>query len=85
MRTTIEIQDALFRRAKSVTALKGLSLRNFINSAVVHELERLGQAQETSVNNVTFPLVPSQGAKSVSLSNARVNELLEEDDLNAVS
>jgi len=85
MRTTIEIQDALFRRAKSVTALKGLSLRNFINSAVIHELERLDQPSDPSVSKVTFPLIASRDSKSVSLSNAQINAFLEEEDLDAIS
>ena len=39
MKTTIEIPDALFRRAKSVAAQRGIPLRAFISEALADKLK----------------------------------------------
>jgi hypothetical protein len=38
MKTTLEIPDALFRRAKSVAAERGIPLRQFVTEAVKEKL-----------------------------------------------
>ena len=38
MKTTLEIPDALFRRAKSVAAQRGIALRAFVTEAVEEKL-----------------------------------------------
>ena len=45
MKTTLEIPDALFRRAKSVAAQRGIPLRAFVTEAVAEKLEA-GSKQE---------------------------------------
>ena len=39
MKTTLEIPDFLFRRAKSVAAERGISLRQFVTEAVQEKLK----------------------------------------------
>ena len=85
MRTTIDIPDPLFRRIKSVAASKGLSLKEFINSAAVRELERLERPAEQNAGWGSFPLVPSGRSTKVPLTNDKVLELLAEDELDALS
>jgi hypothetical protein len=40
MKTTIEIPDALFRRAKAAAAERGASLRDLVTEAVSEKLDR---------------------------------------------
>ena len=39
MKTTLEIPDPIFRRAKSVAAQRGIPLRAFVTEAVTEKLE----------------------------------------------
>ena len=43
MKTTLEIPDFLFRRAKSVAAERGIPLRQFVTEAVQEKLETTSQ------------------------------------------
>lgn len=43
MKTTLEIPDFLFRRAKSVAAEKGIPLRQFVTEAVQEKLKTTSQ------------------------------------------
>jgi len=46
MKTTLEIPDPIFRRAKSVAAQRGIPLRAFVTEAVVEKLEASSQREE---------------------------------------
>jgi hypothetical protein len=46
MKTTLEIPDAVFRRAKSVAARRGIPLRAFVTEAVEEKLDAGRKAQE---------------------------------------
>lgn len=41
MKTTIDISDDLFRRTKATAAMRGQSLKDFINEALRRRLERM--------------------------------------------
>ena len=43
MKTTLEIPDALFRRAKSAAAEKGIPLRELVSEALAEKLRRPAQ------------------------------------------
>lgn len=43
MKTTLEIPDAIFRRAKSAAAERGIPLREFVTEAVKDKLVATGQ------------------------------------------
>ena len=46
MKTTLEIPDAVFRRAKSVAAQRGIPLREFVTEAVKEKLADAGKAAD---------------------------------------
>jgi hypothetical protein len=47
MKTTLEIPDSIFRRAKSVAADRGIPLREFVTEAVREKLVADSRATET--------------------------------------
>ena len=47
MKTTLEIPDAIFRRAKSAAAGRGIPLREFVTEAVREKLVTHAAASET--------------------------------------
>ncbi len=46
MKTTLEIPDRIFRRAKSVAAQRGIPLRAFVTEAVTEKLEATVKREE---------------------------------------
>lgn len=46
MKTTLEIPDPIFRRAKSVAAQRGIALRAFVTEAVEEKLASASQQEE---------------------------------------
>jgi hypothetical protein len=46
MKTTIDIPDATLRRAKSIAAEKGITLRQFVTEAVEEKLKNFAPAEE---------------------------------------
>ncbi len=46
MKTTLEIPDPVFRRAKSVAAQRGIALRAFVTEAVEEKLAATAQGEE---------------------------------------
>ncbi|HKO10495.1 MAG TPA: hypothetical protein VJV22_00905 [Acidobacteriaceae bacterium] len=46
MKTTLEIPDPIFRRAKSVAAARGIALRAFVTEAVEEKLAAVSQREE---------------------------------------
>ncbi|MGH9591147.1 MAG: hypothetical protein ACRD25_12185 [Terracidiphilus sp.] len=46
MKTTLEIPDRIFRRAKSVAAQRGIALRAFVTEAVEQKLAAASQKAE---------------------------------------
>jgi len=79
MRTTINIPDKLFRRAKAVASLRGLTLKDFISQSVEHEL--IGSEFAYENQHVQLPLVTSKYPGSRALTPGRTAELLEDEDL----
>ena len=73
MRTTIDLPDDLFRRVKSKAALRGETLKGFVRAAI--EKEIAGEPSETSVR-VKLPLIKSKKPKTLSLTNAEIENLL---------
>jgi hypothetical protein len=46
VKTTLEIPDPIFRRAKSVAAQRGIPLRAFVTEAVTEKLEASSRGEE---------------------------------------
>ena len=73
MKTTLEIPDAIFRRAKSVAAERGIPLREFVTEAVKDKLAADTQAGDK-------PWVKHMGKlKRLRKETLQINRLIEED------
>lgn len=73
MKTTLEIPDNIFRRAKSAAAERGIPLREFVTEAVKDKLAANIKAGEK-------PWVKHMGKlKHLHRETERINRLLEED------
>ena len=73
LKTTLEIPDPVFRRAKSVAAARGIPLREFVAEAVKDKLASDAKASEK-------PWVKQMGKlKHLRKESARINRLIEED------
>lgn len=73
MKTTLEIPDSIFRRAKSLAAERGISFREFVTEAVKDKLATNGKAGEK-------PWVRLMGKlKHLRKETERINRLIEED------
>jgi hypothetical protein len=73
MRTTIDLPDDLFRRVKSTAALRGETLREFIQAAVEKEIST--ETPESSFR-VKLPLIKSKKPKTLLLTSAKIENLL---------
>ena len=73
MKTTLEIPDPVFRRAKSVAAARGIPLREFVTEAVKDKLAAEARPGEK-------PWVKHMGKlKHLHKETLRINRLIEED------
>lgn len=77
MRTTIDLPDALFRKAKAAASLDGKSLKAFVTEAL--EAKLYGQTGKPA-SRIRFPLVRSRNPGSLRLDADTVAEALEEED-----
>jgi hypothetical protein len=73
MKTTLEIPDTVFRRAKSAAAARGIPLREFVTEAVKEKLAPGATAGER-------PWLRLMGRlKHLHKETVRINHLIEED------
>jgi hypothetical protein len=73
MKTTLEIPDPIFRRAKSAAAERGIPLREFVTQAVK---DKLADAAQTRAK----PWVKHMGRlKHLRKETARITRLIEEE------
>jgi hypothetical protein len=73
MRTTIDLPNDLFRQVKSKAALRGETLKEFVQAAIEKEITTDTPA---SSFRVKLPLIKSKKPKSLSLTNAEIEKLL---------
>lgn len=73
MKTTLEIPDAIFRRAKSVAAERGIPLREFVTQAVKDKLAE-GQPDQGKPWMAGFGKL-----RHLRKETARINRLIEEE------
>lgn len=72
MKTTLEISDALFRRAKSAAAERGIPLRELVSEALADKLTAEGSREK--------PWMKSFGKlRALRKETARINGLIEEE------
>jgi hypothetical protein len=73
MKTTLEIPDAVFRRAKSAAAERGIPLREFVTEAVRDKLVREAKGSEK-------PWMASFGKlRHLRKENSRINRIIEQE------
>jgi len=73
VKTTLEIPDAVFRRAKSKAAAQGMPLRQYVTEAVEEKLKSDASQEEK-------PWLKHMGKlKHLRKETARINRLIEED------
>jgi len=73
MKTTLEIPDTIFRRAKSAAAEHGIPLREFVTQAVKGKLAAIAKAAEK-------PWLKHMGKlKHLHKETERINRLIEAD------
>jgi hypothetical protein len=73
VKTTLEIPDAVFRRAKSVAAQRGIPLREFVTEAVKDKLADAGKAADK-------PWMAAFGKlRHLRRETARINQRIEEE------
>jgi hypothetical protein len=84
MRTTIDLPDDLFRRAKSEAALRGISLEELVVTFVDRGLNAW-DSEEQFGHDRPFPVFfPSTGVPIPSLTNAEIDEILLRDELEKI-
>jgi hypothetical protein len=72
MKTTLELPDALFRRAKSVAAERGIPFRELVTEALAEKLTAGGKEER--------PWMRSFGRlRALRKESARINELIHEE------
>jgi len=73
VKTTLEIPDSIFRRAKSAAAQRGISLREFVSEAVRDKLADRGKAADR-------PWMAAFGKlRRLRKETARINRWIEEE------
>jgi hypothetical protein len=75
MRTTIEIPDALFRRTKSLAAARGLTLKQFIVTAVEREVEPVSPTRAGKKRR-PLPLIHLEPGRTLDLTTFNFDDLL---------
>lgn len=77
MRTTIDVPDALFRKTKALAALRGESMKDFIQRALEREVTGSSpQSAQRSQNRVTLPLVHLKSGRRLDLTDFDFDDLL---------
>ncbi len=71
MKTTLEIPDAVFRRAKAKAAEQRIPLRQFVTEAVAEKLEEKSPARKRARMNLAGSL------RHLRRETARINALIE--------
>ena len=72
MKTTLEIPDSVFRRAKARAAEQGIPLRRFVTEAVEEKLRANAQTSKPWMRTVG-------GLSHLRKETARINRLIEEE------
>lgn len=71
MRTTVDLPDPLFRQVKSVAALRGSTLKEFIQDALQ---QAVTSGRRVRRHRVTLPLIRSKHPGTLRLTNAEIED-----------
>jgi hypothetical protein len=78
MRTTIDLPDDLFRNAKALSSLRGITLKALITRALEHEIE--SATIRLRSRRIEFPIVRSRQPGRVRVTPEQIARFLEEED-----
>lgn len=73
MKTTLEIPDAIFRRAKAKAAEQNIPLRQFVSDAVAEKLEAESPSRAQAIMELAGKL------RHLRTESARINSLIEQE------
>jgi hypothetical protein len=73
MRTTVDLPDPLFRQVKSVAALRGSTLKDFIQDALQ---QAMASDRKVRRRKVRLPLIRSKHPGTLRLTNADIENYL---------
>ena len=73
MRTTVDLPDSLFRRMKATAVTRGMSIKDFLITAVESEISKSEASDDYSVQ---LPLIRSKRPGTLDLTNAEIEDLL---------
>lgn len=74
VRTTVDIPDPIYRRLKSVAALRGCSVKDLVLRGVKAEIE--GPGERRKKRTIKLPIIDSRRPGWLHLTNRRINEIL---------
>ena len=74
MRTTIDLPDALFRRAKATAAVRGVSMKVLVTTAI--ERETQPSAPPEPVKRRPFPVIHLKHKKVLDLTDFNFDDIL---------
>ena len=72
MKTTIEIPDQLFRRAKATAAQRGISLKDLVSEALTDKLQKPASEEKPWMKMCG-------GLRHLKKETARINKIIEEE------
>ncbi len=84
MRTTVDIPEAVFRRAKAVAALEGKRLKTFVLEALTRELKNRANPK-MGPKRVKLPLIGSKHPGSLRITGDTIADALHADDLHVLT
>ena len=76
MRTTIDLPDALFRKAKALAALQGSSMKDFIVRAVEREMETATAKPKRKDEPLKLPHLRMKSGRKLDLTGFDFDDLL---------
>ena len=76
MKTTVELPDPLFRKAKATAAEQGVSLKLFLTEAVREHLQRDSQDAKSQPRNPPW-MSAFGGLRKLHKETSRINRILE--------
>ena len=76
VRTTIDIPSALFRKTKAISALRGISLKALIVSAIEKKVSGATGVSAGKKARMKLPLVRLKGDRPLDLSGINFDDLL---------
>jgi hypothetical protein len=73
MRTTVDLPDPVFRKMKAAAALRGATIKQFVQRAVERELSTELRPKR---RKLALPLIRGREKRILSLTNSQIDDIL---------